>query len=473
MSKQAEIGYNIGDGKPSATRRKKEVGIGCGAAFRCRKERMKEDLLFGKYRILQLLANGSGGEVFLALHEALGQQRVIKRLCKHQPFFEERKKEADILKQLHHAAIPRIYDVEEDEEALYIVEEYIEGETLKEVLFRQKCVPTTFILFYSIQLCEIIEYLHGQGILYLDIKPENLMIHTDHLSLIDFGGATWQKEHQGVSFGTSGYAAPEQYTGEAQERSDVYGIGCVMGIMLGKEAADDPKQKELRRIVSRCTEVLPAKRFKSVAQLKKELQSVSYKKQEKKPLQSRLPHSIGVLGVHEGADTAAFSMALAGYISEYEKGRVACIDLSGGEVFRSLYESLHGRKKECPKEFVLHGICFLSGEGKETVSRAMAKGYSVVVLSFGEGKSKNREEFLRCEKRFVVGDVYPWRTEAWENLPMRLLGLKTEDGVTALVSGGDAGELPIGFSAIKKMPRFSNLLHLDRKTERVLSRLVK
>lgn len=439
-----------------------------------RKERMKEELLFGKYRILQLLANGSGGEVFLALHDALGQQRVIKRLCKNQPFFEERKKEADILKQLHHAAIPRICDIEEDEEALYIVEEYIEGETLKEVLFRQKCIPTTFILFYSIQLCEIIEYLHEQGILYLDIKPENLMIHTDHLSLIDFGGATRRKEQSGVTFGTSGYAAPEQYTGEAQERSDVYGIGCVMGIMLGKETDDNPKQRELGRIISRCTEVLPAKRFKSVAQLKKELQRVSYGGQEKKLLtRRRLPHSIGVLGVHEGADTAAFCMALAGYISEYEKGRVACIDLSGGEVYRSLYENLHGRKKECPGEFVLHGICFLSGRGDETVSRAMAQGYSVVILSFGEGKSKNREEFLRCEKRFVVGDAYPWRTEAWENLPTRLFGLRTEDGVTALVSGGDAGELPIGFAAVKKVPRFCSLLHLDRKTERILSRLMK
>ena len=67
--------------------------------------------MFGKYRILQLLANGSGGEVFLAEHKVLGEKRIIKRLYKKRPFYRERLREAHILKQLHHAAIPCIYDI--------------------------------------------------------------------------------------------------------------------------------------------------------------------------------------------------------------------------------------------------------------------------------------------------------------------------------------------------------------------------
>ena len=183
---------------------------------------MEEELLFGKYRILRILANGSGGEVFLAEHRVLKERRVIKCLYKNRPFYEERRKEAHILKQLHHAAIPCIYDIEEDERATYIIEEDMEGESLNEILFRQKSLPVSFILFYSIRLCEIIEYLHREGILYLDLKPENIIICGDQLSLIDFGGAMQSEGRASVSFGTQGFAAPEQYRGEVQERTDVY-----------------------------------------------------------------------------------------------------------------------------------------------------------------------------------------------------------------------------------------------------------
>ena len=141
-----------------------------------RKEKMEEEFLFGKYRILKLLANGSGGEVFLAEHQVLGERRIIKRLLRNRPFYEERKKEAHTLKLLHHAAIHRIFDIEENETACYIIEEDMGGETLFDFLFRQKCLPTSFISHYSIQLCEIIEYLHQNGILYLDVKPENIII---------------------------------------------------------------------------------------------------------------------------------------------------------------------------------------------------------------------------------------------------------------------------------------------------------
>lgn len=91
---------------------------------------MEEELLFGKYRILKLLANGSGGEVFLAEHRGLGERRIMKRLFKNRPFYKERLEEAHTLRLLHHAAIPVIYDIEEDKDASYIIEEDMGGETL-------------------------------------------------------------------------------------------------------------------------------------------------------------------------------------------------------------------------------------------------------------------------------------------------------------------------------------------------------
>ena len=147
---------------------------------------MEEQIIFEKYRLVKLLSNGIGGEVWLAEHIRLGAYRVIKCLYKKQPFYRELLQEAQILKQLTKPFLPRIYDIEEDEEASYIIEEYLSGETLKDFILRQRCLPELRILQYSIQLCEIIAYLHSEaaGIIHLDLKPENLLVADDMLLIL-------------------------------------------------------------------------------------------------------------------------------------------------------------------------------------------------------------------------------------------------------------------------------------------------
>lgn len=436
---------------------------------------MEEELLFGKYRILRILANGSGGEVFLAEHRVLKERRVIKCLYKNRPFYEERRKEAHILKQLHHAAIPCIYDIEEDERATYIIEEDMEGESLNEILFRQKSLPVSFILFYSIRLCEIIEYLHREGILYLDLKPENIIICGDQLSLIDFGGAMQSEGRASVSFGTQGFAAPEQYRGEVQERTDVYGIGRILGVMLGQgKEKETGQRRELRRILERCVQTLPAKRYRSVAELKKELSVLYYGKalgRKKQKSDGKL--SIGVVGVWDGAESAAVCVTIAGYFSEKKEGRVACIDLSGQGVFCALYESLHGKKRTVPEEFTLRGVSYYSGAKDTGLERILAQGFSTLVFHFGGKSNQPLGEFFRCDRRIVVGDAFPWRLSDWYRLEERLLEHLSGEHVIALVTGGDALELPLKFQRIAELPRISDPLSPDRKTERFFEKLLR
>ncbi|MCH5272470.1 MAG: serine/threonine protein kinase [Lachnospiraceae bacterium] len=435
---------------------------------------MQEELLFGKYRILRLLANGSGGEVFLAEHKVLGERRVIKRLCKKRPFYRERLKEAHILKQLRHAAIPCIYDIEEDDDASYIIEEDMGGEPLNEVLIRQKCLPTSFISHYSIQLCEIIEYLHRKGILYLDVKPENLMINGDRLSLIDFGGATDKQGPQRVVFGTDGFAAPEQYRGEAREYSDVYGIGCIIGVMLGK---GKKKGKELNEIYQRCVRPLPSERYQSVSELKEDLQRLCYGKQKaggnakKAGAKENGTYCIGVTGVHEGTDTAAVCTLLAGHFSEKEKGRIACIDLSGRFVFQKLFKSLFGGKKEIPEEFTLRGIRYVTGDSPSVIGSCAAQGFSVLVINFGSCFERFENEFFRCGSRFVLGDLYPWRLCDWEEFLNRLPKELLRHGVTALVAGGEAEEIPLRLHKVLYLPPLRDVLYPDPKTEEFIRKL--
>lgn len=430
---------------------------------------MEEEFLFGKYRILKLLANGSGGEVFLTEHRILGERRIVKRLLKNRPFYEERKREAHTLKLLHHAAIPRIYDIEEDETACYIIEEDMGGETLYDFLFRQKCLPTSFISHYSIQLCEIIEYLHRNGILYLDVKPENIIICGDRLALIDFGGAMKKTEHPEVVFGTQGYAAPEQYNGMAAESSDIYGIGRVLGVMLGTGGKG---RKELQKIYERCVQENPAKRYPTVSVLKKELQKAVYGVQ--KPACRRRRNAsgyIGVVGVYEGAESGALCTLLAAHLKDREKGRIACIDLSGRHEFERLYESLFGTNKTIPDCFWLQDVCYVTEGNGSVISTYAAKGYTTLILHFGVLREVYFNEFLRCDSRLVLGAAYPWRLQDWNALSVYLEDRRIQHEVTAVLTGGEKELLPLRFGKVIELPYIGDALLPDRKTERVFRTL--
>ncbi len=426
-----------------------------------------DEFLFGKYRMIRLLANGSGGEVFLAEHKVLGERRIIKRLLKNRPFYEERKKEAQTLKRLHHAAIPRIYDIEEDDTGCYIIEEDMGGETLSDFLSRQKCLPTSFISNYSIQLCEIIEYLHRNGILYLDIKPENIMISGEKLSLIDFGGAVQMSEPVKVVFGTKGYAAPEQYRGSVGECSDVFGIGCVLGVMLGN---DSKGRKEIQRIQERCVHPIAAKRYPNVQAVKEELLNYSgRKKRGKAKREVRDSKFVGVIDVHEGTEGAAWCALLAAYINERKKGRIACIDLSGRHVFERLYEGLFGTDKMVPEEYVLWDVCYVPDGTAAAVGTYAAKGYTTLLLYFGQEVVKYRTEFFRCDYRFALGTVFPWRFDAWKRLGELLSEIDVEREITAVLTGGEKQMLPIRFKKVIELPYITDPLYANRKTEKKLS----
>lgn len=425
--------------------------------------------LFGKYRILKLLANGKGGEVYLAEHRVLGEQRIIKRLLKNRPFYEERKKEAHTLKCLHHSAIPRIYDIEEDATACYIIEEDMGGETLHDFLFRQKCLPTSFISHYSIQLCEVIEYLHRNGILHLDVKPENIMICGDKLSLVDFGGAIQMKEGSGVMFGTRGYAAPEQYNGEAEERSDVYGIGCVLGVMLGEEKNG---RNALYRVYERCVQELPSKRYPCVSALKDELKKLSdATKKRKTEVVMKAPKVIGVIGVHEGAESTALCVLLAVHLNERGKGRVACIDLSCRQLFRHLYEGIFGTKNPPPPTFWLQGVCYVT-EGKlSEIGSYLAGGFTTVILNFDKLQESYRDEFFRCDSRFALGALYPWRRHDWQELKYTLRGMRLHQDLTAVITGGERQLLPFRVRKVIELPFLEDVLCFGRKTEKVVRQM--
>lgn len=192
-------------------------------------------VLFGKYQLRGILGTGRAGTVFLAVHLGLEEYRAIKRVPKSILNYDRFRREALVLKELRHPGIPIVYDVEEDESYSYLIEEYLEGESLYDLVKKQGHLSRELAIYYGIQLTNIIHYLHSAGpnpILHLDLQPKNLLLCHDTVKLIDFGLAASMDvaNEPGERYGTVGCAAPEQYKkdGILDERTDIYAIGTIL-----------------------------------------------------------------------------------------------------------------------------------------------------------------------------------------------------------------------------------------------------
>ncbi|MGN0374139.1 MAG: serine/threonine protein kinase [Butyrivibrio sp.] len=237
----------------------------------------KGEIVFGRYRIEALLGRGASGEVYLAEHINLNVFRALKCIDRCQDLGDMAAREADILKNLRHPAIPIIYDIEENDECVCIIEEYIEGLSLNSFITKHRCFTAGEIADIGLQLCNVTEYLHERGIFHSDIKPENIIYAEGRIYLLDYGNAQNALSREGISRGTKGYAPPEFYTGEhASRESDVYSIGAVMRA-LGK-AGGRNMIPELDKTVSECLLHSKSERIGSVRELSKRLNKIKNRK---------------------------------------------------------------------------------------------------------------------------------------------------------------------------------------------------
>lgn len=194
----------------------------------------QDTILFGKYHLCRIIGKGRTGTVYLAKHIGLGEYRAIKEVSKKNICCEQFRREALIMKDLHHPAIPIVYDLEETETHCYLIEEFLEGESLTALALDRSSLTRSMVIQYGIQICDLVQYLHSAGrepILYLDLQPNNLLLCNGSIKLVDFGTADYLMRANEASrrCGTPGCAAPEQYTREPlDERTDIYAIGVIL-----------------------------------------------------------------------------------------------------------------------------------------------------------------------------------------------------------------------------------------------------
>ena len=180
------------------------------------------------------------------------------------------------LMKLPHPLLPKVYYAAEMEGRTCVIEQYVDGRNLQDILDREGALPEETVRRVGLQLCDALEFLHGQGIIHRDIKPSNIIMKEDGaLCLIDFGAARVIKEDAEQDtriLGTPGFAPPEQYGFAATDyRSDFYALGMTLKALLGNEY-----RGSLTEAIRRCVELDPERRVASAQELRELLQSHWY-----------------------------------------------------------------------------------------------------------------------------------------------------------------------------------------------------
>jgi len=278
----------------------------------------------GSYEVLSLLGAGGMGEVYRARDTRLGRVVAIKVLPAERMADENRRRrfvqEAQAASALNHPHIVTIYEIESADGNDFIVMEYVPGKTLDAVIPRQG-MRLGEVLRIAIPIADAVARAHAAGIVHRDLKPANVVVGSDGaVKVLDFGLAKLVAEEEagspkretrsedgdagplsrpGTVAGTVEYMSPEQATGnKVDARSDVFSFGAVLYEMVtGRRAftgnsraetlavllREQPKApsevvtglpKELERLILRCLQKEPDRRFQHMADVKVELQEI-------------------------------------------------------------------------------------------------------------------------------------------------------------------------------------------------------
>jgi len=250
-------------GRPSPTQRQYTPVPPARSAMNRVHTAQHSSLIGGRYQIVKRIGQGGMGKVYEVNHIHLSRRFALKIISNQVAETDEARelfyREARFASAMSHPNITSVVDFGEDEKVgMFMVMEFVDGEPLHKILFREKRLSVKKASEIVLQVAEALHYIHKQNVVHCDIKTENILIGEEELEakrsrmvvkLLDFGLArplTGPRASTSLS-GTPHYVAPERIRGEpASPSSDVYGVGILMyELLTGQVPWDGPVQKIL------------------------------------------------------------------------------------------------------------------------------------------------------------------------------------------------------------------------------------
>ncbi|MGM9680009.1 MAG: serine/threonine protein kinase [Eubacteriales bacterium] len=230
--------------------------------------------IFANLNFVAKLGNGSSGEdTSLFLYEPTKKLYVVKKVdISRRGFYEK-------IAAIDSPYLAKILYMEESENTLSVVREYLSGDCLSDLLREKQCLPEQTAVKIAAQVCSGLSELHKNGLVHRDINPNNILITSDgNARIIDFGivrSFEQKKAADTVILGTPGYAAPEQFGFTQSDcRTDIFAVGVLLNVMLtGKLPGELHARGSLGKIVDKCIQIDSDKRYGNMDELKNAVQN--------------------------------------------------------------------------------------------------------------------------------------------------------------------------------------------------------
>ncbi|MCL2867643.1 MAG: protein kinase, partial [Clostridia bacterium] len=292
-----------------------------------------EELLSGRYRLLEVIGSGGMAVVYRAEDIRTGKPVAVKflkqELEEDDEFAMRFQREAEAVSRMSHHNVVNLLDVGYENERHYLVMEYVQGQTLKDLIRKKGRMKPTLAAQITLRILAALNHAHANGVIHRDIKPQNILVHADgHIKVADFGIAT-RMNSETLSradnvIGSVHYISPEQASGkEIGITSDIYSVGVVLfEMMTGRVPYDGDTivsvaMQHLRRetpsvrslaphvtpglayVVSKAMEKDPGKRYQSAQQMGIDLQAAltgeldkTLREEEAKDAEAALPQPV-------------------------------------------------------------------------------------------------------------------------------------------------------------------------------------
>lgn len=217
-----------------------------------------------EYDTLHVLKQSPRGTVSVVRHKKSGTRYVFRRYSGSGEVYRR-------LLSVLCPHLPQIMEAAEQDGQTAVLEEYVQGDTLAELLMGARLTERE-ARQVTMQLCQALHVLHSMGAVHRDVKPENVILRGSDAVLIDFDAARIYKDESESDtqvLGTTGFAAPEQYgIFQSDERADIFSLGVLLNIMLtGKHPSREMAAGKMGRIVRKCTMTAPEQRYQSARAL--------------------------------------------------------------------------------------------------------------------------------------------------------------------------------------------------------------